>query len=142
MDLSWARMVRVRAGAGVGDLEQVEKCGDLHLLGVVAGVGFGEVEDEVGVAFGEPEQRLRAAVENVIRRLVAELLQGFEDLLAVLLFRLLLAFLLAPCACAAEELLPALQQVASSHRSYSMVTFNFVPVMRPPWEWRVCTPQG
>src|ERR1017187_10859000 len=29
---------RLRAGAGVGDLEQVQECRDLHLLGVVAGI--------------------------------------------------------------------------------------------------------
>jgi hypothetical protein len=103
-------MVRVRSGAGVGDLEQIQECRDLHLLGVVAGIGFREVEDQIGVAFGEPEQRLRAAVENVIRRLMAELLQGCEDLFAVVLDRLFGAFLL-PLALACEELLPALQPV-------------------------------
>ena len=92
--------VSVRPRAGVGDLEQVEECSDVHVLGVVAGVGFGEVEDEVGVAFGEREQGLRAAVEDVIRRLVAELLQGLEDLFAVVLDRLLLALRFLPLALA------------------------------------------
>jgi hypothetical protein len=92
---------RVRSGAGVGDIEQVQECSDLHLLGVVARIGFGEVEDEVGVAFGECYEGLRAAVEHVIRRLVAQLRQGFEDLFAVVFDRLLLArrfaFALARC---------------------------------------------
>ena len=87
-------MMRVRSGAGVGNIEQIQKCGDLHLLGVIARIGFREVENEIGAAFGESEQRLRPAVENVIRRLVTELLKGFEDLFAVVLYRLLLALLL------------------------------------------------
>ena len=66
----------------------------MHLLGVIARIGFREVENEIGATFGESEQGLRAAVENVIRRLMTELLQGFEDLFAVVLYRLLLAFLL------------------------------------------------
>ena len=94
MALSCARIVACGPAPVYGNLEQIQECGDLHLLGVVAGVGFGEVEDEIGAAFCEPEQGLRAAIENVIRGLMAELLQGFEDLFAVVLYRLLLAFLL------------------------------------------------
>src|SRR5271170_7744121 len=84
--------VRVRSCAGIGDLEQIQKCSDVHLLRVIACIGFRKVENEIGATFGESEQRLRAAVENMIRRLMTELLQGFEDLFAVLLYGLLLAF--------------------------------------------------
>ena len=48
--------VRVRSRAGVGDIEQIKECSDVHLLGVVARIGFREVEDEIGAAFGESEQ--------------------------------------------------------------------------------------
>ena len=48
--------VGVRASAGVGDIEQIKESCDLHLLGIVAGIGFREVEDEIGAAFGESEE--------------------------------------------------------------------------------------
>ena len=107
----------MRSGAGVGDIEQIEVGGDVHLLGVIAAVGFGEVEDEVGVAFGEAEQGLLAAIEHVIGGLVAELLQGFEDFFAVVLDRLPLAFLLAFALTRRRNFFAATSPASSSHRS-------------------------
>ena len=84
------------ARAGVRDLEKVQERSDVHLLGVVAGIGFGQIEDEICAAPGRArEQGLRAPVENVIRRLVAKLLQGFEDFFAIVLLRFLLALRLS-----------------------------------------------
>ena len=40
---------RVGPGARVGASEQVEVRGDVHVLGVVAGVGLGQVEEQVGI---------------------------------------------------------------------------------------------
>ena len=129
---------------GVGDFEQVEVRRYLHLLGVIAGVGLREVEDEIGPAFGKAEQRLRTAIEHLVRRLVAELLQGFEDFFTVVLFWLLLAILLPFAPARRRVFRSGTSAGSSSHTSYSTATFNFVPVMRPPIGVRanVGTPQG
>ena len=49
---------RVGAAAGVRLAEQVEVRGDVHVHRVVAGVGLGQVEEEVGVRARERDERL------------------------------------------------------------------------------------
>src|SRR5262249_19625637 len=58
------------------------------------GVRLGEVEDQVRLAPGERDERLRASVDDLIERLVAELAERLEDLLTIEL--LALAGLLLP----------------------------------------------
>jgi hypothetical protein len=48
--------IRVRSRAGVGDIEHVHKCSDVHLLGVITGIRFREVEDEIGATLGEAKE--------------------------------------------------------------------------------------
>src|SRR5205085_3792575 len=55
--------VAVRPGARVGQADEVEVGGNVHLLGVVAGVGLGEVEYQVSAAFVERVQRGRPPIQ-------------------------------------------------------------------------------
>jgi hypothetical protein len=84
-----------RAAAGIRKTEQIKIGGDVHVLGVIAGVGLGEIEDEIGAATAERDQRLTGAVEHLIERLVAKLLQRFKDLFPVFLGLFLFALALA-----------------------------------------------
>ena len=81
---------RVRSGPRVVEVEELQVGRDVHVLRVVAGVGLGQVEDEVRVELRERDERLLGAVEHLVERLVPELAQGLEDLLAVRLLALLL----------------------------------------------------
>ena len=58
----------VRAGAGVGDPEEIEVGGDVDVLGVVARVGLGEVENQVEIGARERLQRAGAAVQAMVGR--------------------------------------------------------------------------
>src|ERR1035438_10657106 len=83
----------MRTGASVAQSQQVDIGDHVHLLGVVAIERFGQVKDQVGIATREGVQRLRTSIQLEIRRLVPQLLQRFEDFLAVgLLFLALLYF--------------------------------------------------
>ena len=74
---------RVRPGAGVFFPDQIEKRGEVHLLGVVAGVRLGEVEEEVSVLARDLGQRGRLTVDGDLERLVPQLGQRLGDRLAV-----------------------------------------------------------
>src|SRR5215467_660632 len=67
----------VRPGARIAQAKQVKIGDDVHLLGVVAVPGFGEIEKEVDVAAGERVQRRGPTVQFNMGRFVAELLQRF-----------------------------------------------------------------
>ena len=81
----------VGAGARVGLAEEVQERRDVHVHRVVAGVGLGEVEDEVGLGAGDGDEGLVAPVEDLVDGLVAELDERVEDLLAIRNVFLLLA---------------------------------------------------
>src|ERR1017187_3185618 len=63
---------------------------------------------------------------------MTELLQSFEDLFTVVLYRLLPAFQQVRLPTRSAGTSSCTSAGSSSHKSYSTVTFNFVPVMRPP----------
>ena len=69
---------RLRTGPGVGQLEQVEEGGDVRLLGVVAGVGLGEVEDEIRFETREVQERA-LVVQLVEEGVVAVRAQRLEE---------------------------------------------------------------
>jgi len=56
----------LRAATGIGNVDQIQVGGDVHVHRVIARVGLGEVEDEVGAAPCQRKQRLVLAVENVV----------------------------------------------------------------------------
>ena len=74
----------LRAGARIAAAKEVEVRGDVRVLGVIAAVRFGEIEDQIGFQVGEGEQALNGAVEDRVEGIVSSLLQSLEDLLDVL----------------------------------------------------------
>src|SRR5262249_24710006 len=81
----WAR-------SGRRAIEKIQIRRNVHVFGVVAGVGLGEIEDEIAVCAAHGGQRLYPPIEDLVARLVTKLGQRLEDLLAV---RLLFLFLFA-----------------------------------------------
>src|SRR5438105_5467782 len=83
--------VRMRPRTSVWNSQQIHVRGDVHLLGIVAGIGFCQIEDEVGTAFSQAIKRLWPPIEHVIERLMTELRQSVGNFLTVLFY-----FSLAP----------------------------------------------
>ena len=46
----------MRSRTGVRDIEHIQECSDLHLLGVIPHIGLGEVKNKISATFGEPDQ--------------------------------------------------------------------------------------
>ena len=80
------------AGPGVAFVHEVEEGGEMHLLGIVAAVGLGEVEMKIGFAARDFLERSELAVDGDDGRLVAEGAQGVSDGFPVGFGRLLLSF--------------------------------------------------
>src|SRR5215469_5557672 len=76
----------VWAGACVWQADQIHVSGDVHFLRVIAGVGFGEIESYVGTTFRKTMKSLRTAIENVIRRFMAEFGERVENFFPVFFF--------------------------------------------------------
>src|SRR6185436_10260689 len=74
-----------RSRSRVRKVEEIEVGGDVQILRVVAPVGLGEVEDEVGLDARERLQAAPASVEAVLDHRVAPLDERVRDLLAVAL---------------------------------------------------------
>ena len=71
------------SGAGVGNPEKVEVGRDVDVLGVVPGVGLGQVEHEIDLGRGKRLQCLGASVEAEVFRPMTFLRERVEDFLAV-----------------------------------------------------------
>ena len=121
-------VVSLRAAAGVGNVQQFQIGRDVLVHRVVAGIGLGEVEDEVGAAPWQREERLFRAVEHLIGRFVPELCQRLEDLFAVMrVFFFLRRFFLLR-----RSVLHRLGLGSggpSSHTSCKIVTFSLPLIM-------------
>ena len=83
--------MRVWPAAGVWNSKQVHVSSDVHLFGVIACKGFGEIEHKIGSALRERRQALRCSIQHLIERLVPKFLQSLEDFFAIFLFPFLLA---------------------------------------------------
>ena len=83
--------MRVRPRPGVRKSNQIHIRSHVHFLGVVAGIRFREIEDQIGAALGQPMQGLRPSVDHVIKGFVAELGQRVGNLFPVFFYFLLAA---------------------------------------------------
>src|SRR5205823_12112736 len=81
--------------ACVAASQKIQISGDIHVLRVVAGIGLGEIEEEVALTFPERRERLIASIEHLVMRFMAQLYQCLEDLFTVFLFDLLFLLSLA-----------------------------------------------
>src|SRR5438045_3566492 len=64
--------MRVWPSPRVRNSQKVHVRGNVHLLGIVAGIGFGEIEDEVSAAFSRSEEHTSEL--QSLRHLVCRLL--------------------------------------------------------------------
>src|SRR5690349_16262466 len=67
------KKMRVRTRTGVWKFQQIHISGNVHFFGVVASIGFSQIEYQVGAAFSQSVERLWPTVQHIIRRFVPKL---------------------------------------------------------------------